>query len=467
MAEADVVIRNARVVTPAGVIRGGVAVKGEKISAVACDDGLPSAREVVDAGGKILCPGGVDSHVHIPLYEGRHRGDFAREGRAALAGGTTCVVDFVKRRAQDGFGLAKSYRDAVRRAGEEACVDFAFHVVVWDPEDVAEIGELVGLGVASFKHIMACCNGRPGIGTGLQYASFRQVARWRGIASVHAENEDIQSYWMAEMKGAGRSDPLGHALSRPVVSEVEAICRAVLMAEDAGCPLHVFHLSSGRGLEVINEARRRGVAVTTETCPHYLLFTREDLDRLGPFLQVNPPVKEDSDRRALWRGLQTGAVQAVVSDHYAPLREEKESGWTDIWSVEAGVPGIGTRAPLLMSEGVLGGRIGLERFAELISTGPARLFGLYPRKGAIVPGADADLVLWDPEAEMVLSAGCFGQTADWTPYQGMRVRGLPVLVLLRGRVVMREGRVDCPAGYGRHVPAGGGPEREAAGPVAG
>lgn len=449
MAKVDLVIRNARLVTPGGTVRAGLASKDGKIVAIGSDEMLPPADTVVDAGGSVVTPGGVDVHVHIPVDTNTHRGDFASETAAALAGGTTTVVDFVMRDANR--SLLQVFEDTLIKVGRLARCDFGLHAILCEPEDLEVIPRLAAAGVTSFKHIMADCDGIRGMDTGLQLASFRKLASLGAVATVHAESDELQQATIAELKRRGSKDPLSHALSRTVLSEVEAVTRAVLLAEEAGLRLHVFHVSSARACTVIRDAQRRGLRVTGETCPHYLLFTREDIRDKGPYLLVNPSLKGEEDRKALWEALEVGVLHAITSDHWAPLRREKEPGWVDCWKIEGGVPGIQTRCPVVMSEGAAKGRMSLERFVDLVATGPAKIFGLYPRKGALTVGADADAVVWDTQAEYVVTADTLMQTCDWTPYEGWVVSTVPRIVIRRGEVVYDNGRVLARPGSGSFV----------------
>ncbi|MEW6244092.1 MAG: amidohydrolase family protein [Bacillota bacterium] len=449
MRDFDLVIQNAFAVLEGGSQAVDIGIVDERIAALSAPGVLGGGKARYDACGNVVTPGGVDSHVHIPVGSGTHRGDFLTEGKAALAGGTTTVIDFVKQPGEN--GLTAAFSEKVEQVSRLAPLDFAFHAVIQHRGELCEIWRLAEMGACSFKHIMADCNGMTGMFTGLMFESFSVVSRVGGVATVHAENEEIQKVLIARMKAAGRSGPLDHAESRTVISEVEAITRAILLAQETGCRLHVFHVSSGEGARAVKAARERGVRVTQETCPHYLLFTRDDIRRLGPFLQMNPSLKSAADRETLWEGLEQGWVDAVVSDHYAPTRAEKRKGWEDIWSTEAGVPGLDTRAILTMNRGVLSGRITLERFVEVTATRPARIFGLYPRKGAIRIGADADLVVWENRPAKLAPRP--ESRVDWTPYEGMDVSALPRATFLRGRMVYDGRQVLAGEETGRFYPA--------------
>ncbi|MFW6381580.1 MAG: dihydroorotase [Bacillota bacterium] len=444
----DLLLKNGRLVNEKGIWSGNIGIKEGKIVALNSLSGDQTARKVIDLKDKIVTPGCIDAHVHIPVEEDSPRGNFFTEGRAALAGGTTMVVDFLKgkeRSLPETFAMNKEIID------ELAAVDYGFHAVILHEHDLEDIAALHDQGVVSFKHIMADCNGLTGLHTGFQYYSFQEIARVGSIATVHAESEEIQAYIIKKYKEENQKRPIDHARSRTILSEVEAISRSILLAEEAGTRLHVFHISSGRGAQLVKEARQRGLPVTGETCPHYLYFTREDVKEQGPFLIMNPSLKFAADRQQIWRLLRQGMVDMVTSDHYAPLKKDKESGWQDCWSVEGGVPGIETRTLLLAAREDLS----WSDFVRMTSFQPARIFGLYPRKGTIEIGADADLVVWQKE-ERELQPETLKQTADWTPFAGLKLKYVPYRVYLRGKQVYKEGEYTGKAGDGNYIPGKGG-----------
>lgn len=449
MSIVDMVIRNGKIFTPYGLVKAGLAIDEGRIVSIAKDPRLPKADRVIDARGKLIIPGGIDAHVHIYTGEKyRYREDFENGSKAALAGGTTMVIDFV------GFaGDPKKEFEEKKEIGEkESSIDFSLHADILNEKSINDIPMLAEKGVSSFKHIMANCDGPEYImPDGLILESFKKVGEVGGIASVHAENEEIRAYLVKKLKDSGRNDPLAHAESRPRICEDEAVSRAIIFAKEAGVHLHVFHLSSGNAVNFIKWAKSEGYRITCETCPHYLLFTQDDLKRLGPYLQVNPSLKHKSDREALWKALAEGSIDIVTSDHYAPLRSEKENGWENIWEVEAGVPGVETRLMLLMSEGVNKGRISLKRFVDALCTLPAKIFGFYPKKGIIHVGSDADIVIIDHEKEFKISADKLHHRADWTPYEGIKVKGIPILTIVKGKVMMEDGEVWGDPGYGNFI----------------
>jgi dihydropyrimidinase len=432
----DLIIENGLVITETGGIKANIAVKDQIIVAIYSGDIGLNSETRVDATGCIVTPGGIDPHVHIPEELGSKRGDFFSEGIAALFGGTTTVIEFLKsgeKNLQECFDFKKDITASI------SPLDFSFHALIYHQVDIDYIEPLYEKGISTFKHIMADCNGMTGLQTGFQYRSFQKIHEVGGLAIVHAENDEIQSYIKKEMIAKGLKHPKDHANSRTVISEVEAISRSILLAQETDIPLHVFHVSSRRGAETILEAKKKGLPVTGETCPHYLLFTRQNLPEYGPFLQINPALKELEDREKLWEYINDGTLKMVTSDHYAPLKSEKEPGWENCWTIEGGVPGIETRVPLLIGEGVSNNKITWDKLVSLTSTEPAKLFRLYPKKGVIRVGSDADIVIWENKPPVSLRLDHLHQTADWTPYEGKNIHEGPKAVFLRGEKVV-EGR---------------------------
>lgn len=446
----DLVLKNGTVITEQGVLHADIAIHGERIAGVFNGESGIDAKETIDVSGKIVTPGGIDPHVHIPDEPGHHRGDFSTEGKAALFGGNTTIIEFLKSDKKE--SLVENFHSKKRRVDDHVPLDYAFHAVIYHSWDIDAIEELYDLGIYSFKHIMADCNGMTGLQTGFQLRSFEKIHNVGGMAIVHAESDEIQSYIKKEMMEAGRKKPIDHAESRTIISEVEAISRSILLAEETGIPLHVFHVTSKKGTQKIEEASEKGLPVTGETCPHYLFFTRDNVHEYGPYLQINPALKYESDRRYLRKSIEEGGLSMVSSDHYAPLKWEKEPGWDDCWSIEGGVPGIETRLPLLIGEIVGKNIITWERFASLSSTEPAKVFNLYPRKGVIRVGADADITVWDPDAEKELELKDLHQTADWTPYEKLRSNRGPEMVFLRGKMLIKEKDFLGEEGYGSYLP---------------
>ena len=462
MASYDLIIKGGTVATAADTFRADVGVKDGRVTALA--DALTGAAEVIDAGGRLVLPGGIDSHCHIAQTSSsglETADDFESGTRSALCGGTTTIIPFAAQHR--GQSLRQVVRDYHARAAGKAYVDYAFHLIVSDPTEQVlgqELPALIKDGYTSFKIY-------------LTYESLklddRQVldvlacARAEGaLVMVHAENHDIIGWLTEKLLAAGRGAPKYHAVAHAAVGEGEATQRAIALSQIADTPVLIVHVSAREAMAQIAEAQARGLRVYGETCPQYLFLTAGDLDRPGfegAKYVCSPPPRSADDQEHLWRGLANGVFQVVSSDH-APYRYAGPAGkrahgtQVSFDKVANGVPGLEVRLPLLFSEGVGKGRLTLNRFVEVAATAAARLYGLYPRKGTIAVGSDADIAIWDPEKAVVISHERLHDNMDYTPYEGREVKGWPVLTLSRGRVVWRDGAVTGVSGGGRFLPCG-------------
>ena len=458
MARYDLVVRGGTVVNAGATADCDIGVRAGRI--VALGARLDAGRQEVDARGKLVLPGGVDSHCHIeePWTGGaRNAETFATGTTAAAFGGTTTVIPFVlQQKGQPlGPGVARYHRIA-----REALIDYSFHLIVSDPtpEVLAELPDLIAQGHRSIKVFLtydAMVLGDEG------YLEVLAVARRHGaLVTVHAENHAAIKWMTARLRAAGLTGTLQHAWSKPMVVEREATHRAIALAELLDVPIQIFHVSGAEAADEIARAQARGVKVFGETCPQYLVLTAQDLDRPdfeGAKFICSPAPRTAADQAALWQALARGTLGVVTSDH-APFRFDDPQGkkihGTDapFDQVPNGVPGIETRLPILFSEGVGRGRIGLERFAALGSTNAARLFGLYPRKGVLQVGADADIVVWDPDRKVTLGNAMLHHGVDYTPYEGMEVTGWPETTIAGGEVICHDGTLHAAPGRGRFLP---------------
>lgn len=445
----DTNIKNGRIVTPRGMYKGGISIERGKIVGISRDHNLPQADEVIDAEGNIVIPGAIDSHVHIHIPSLLHRENFKNGTIAAAAGGTTTIADFVhEARASTIPAFSKRKID-----GERLCtVDFFLHVYINNDKQIGEIPKLVDKGAFSFKAQMTSGGpgGLPWLDSGQLLDFFRAVRETGSIATVHAEDESICERLGSKMRKEGKKDVLSRAESRPSIAEAEAISRAIILAQEESCPIHIFHVSSGKGVDIIRSSRAKGERVTSETCPHYLLFSKLDFRKLGSHLNVLPTIKSRTDQQQLWSAIRDGTIDIVVSDHFAPLKKEKESS-KNIWEDDGGIPGIETRVMLMMSEGVNKNRISLDKFVEVLCTSPAKIFGLYPQKGIIQVGSDADIVIIDTKKELKIKAGNLHQNARWTPWEGKKVKGIPTHTIVRGKSIMKGREIYDEPGYGKFV----------------
>jgi dihydropyrimidinase len=449
----DKVIKGGTVVTAGDTYRADVGINGEKIVSIGTDLEAP---ETIDASGKYVMPGGIDVHTHLEMpFGGTVTADDWESGTtAAVCGGTTTIIDFA---IQD-FG--KSLRAGVDawfgRAEGKAAMDYAFHIIVRELKEshLKEMDELVREGITSFKLFMAY----PGVFMVDDATIFRALLRTKdngGLVCMHAENGGVIDTLVKRALAEGHTEPKWHALTRPMSAEAEATRRAIALAEMADVPIYIVHLSAGDAMEEVRRARERGFPAYAETCPQYLFLSYEDYERPGfegAKFVMSPPLRPKGNEERLWNGIQTDALQAVSTDHCSfCMKEQKELGKNDFSKIPNGVPGIETRLMLLHDGGVRKGRISLNRFVELVSTRPAKIFGLYPRKGSITIGADADILIWDPKAKWTISAKTHRMKVDYNPYEGREVTGVPAKVLLRGQVVVEDQKFTGKVGQGKFI----------------
>jgi allantoinase len=458
MSKAGLVIRNARVFTPEGWFHGGIAASGGVIVAVGEDGSLPPGEETVDAAGRPLLPGLIDSHVHIRAPGREDREDFYSGTCAAAAGGITTILEMPV--SQPGVASASILRRRAEIAARDAVVDFGLYGGA-GASNIEEIPGLAEAGAVGFKTFMhAPPKGREPeyeglhvIDDGALLAVFRAVAKTGLISCVHAENNELVERGIAEMRAAGRADATAHSLSRPPLAEIEAASRVILLAREADCRVSLCHVSLPETALMARRARFGGQEVRIESCPHYLLLTEQALSDLGPYAKINPPLRSEADRAGLWRCLEQGWIDYLSSDH-APFTEaDKEGPGGDIFAVPAGAAGIETMVPVLADEFMRETGEGLCLLVRMCSLNPALIFGLYPRKGVLQPGSDADCVLLETERPTVLRREMMKSKSRGSArlYDGWEVSGWPVLTVVRGQIVMRDGQVTARRGSGRMV----------------
>ena len=462
MTALDLVIRRARVATAADVFDADIGVAGGRV--VALGQGLPAAAREIDAAGRVVTPGGVDAHCHLdqPMAPPvRMADDFDTGTRAAACGGTTTVIPFAAQ--EKGASLRAAVADYHRRAEGKAHVDYAFHLIVSDPTPAVleqELPALIGEGYTSFKIYITYDDLKLDDG---QILDVLAVARAHGaMAMIHAENADCIEWLTRRLEAAGRTAPRFHAHARPMLVEREATHRAIALAELVDVPILIVHVSGREAVEQIRWGRAHGLPIYAETCPQYLFLTAADLgiddSYLGARCVCSPPPRDAGNQQVIWDALVDGLFTVFSSDH-APFNydspEGKKPGGEEVpfRHIPNGLAGIETRMPLLYSEGVLGGRLTLEKFVELTATNPAKAYGLHPRKGTIAIGSDADLVVWD-EREFVLTNAMLHHAVDHTPYEGHTLRAWPALTLTGGEVVWDGLRFHPRAGRGRFLRCG-------------
>ena len=457
MSELELVVAGGTVVTASEQFRADIGIAGGRVVQVGM--GLQAAR-VVDAAGLLVLPGGVDSHCHIEQLQeagGADEETWESGSRAALAGGTTTVVSFSTQ--FKGRPIGPSLAEYRRRAAA-AMVDYAFHQIITDPTDavLAELPAIVNSGVRSFKAFLTYDPLRLDDG---QFLRVLAAARRLGaLVTVHCENYDAIAWRTEALLAAGLTAPKYHAWSRPAVVEREATSRAIALAELVDQPIQVFHVSCPEAADEIERARRRGLRVWGETCPQYLVLSAASMDRPGfegAKFMCSPAPRDAAATAGLWEAMRLGTLDVVSSDHsgwsYEGPRGKGVNGRDAVFrDIPNGVPGLASRLALLWSEGVATGRISPSDFVRLTATRPAQIFGLFPRKGSLMPGSDGDVVLWDPARRVTITNALMQHAIDYTPYEGLEVTGWPVATLRRGEMVMQDGRVQAQPGGGRYLP---------------
>jgi dihydropyrimidinase len=456
-----ILIRGGTVVTASGEVAADVLVEGERIAALAAP-GTEEARSwasaadrVLDATGRYVLPGGIDVHTHMEMpFGGTFSADTFETGtRAAAWGGTTTIIDFAVQ--AKGTSLLATLDKWHAKADGNCVIDYGFHMIVSDVNDTTlkEMEACIGAGVNSFKMFMAY----PGVfyaTDGEILRAMHKAAETGAMIMMHAENGIAIDQLVARALAQGRTDPLQHGLTRPPELEAEATSRAIALAKVTGSPLYVVHLSAAEALEAVTHARDTGQNVFAETCPQYLYLSLDDLARPdfeGAKYVASPPLRPREHQRSLWRGLRTNDLSVVSTDH-CPFcfAEQKELGRGDFSKIPNGIPGVEHRMDLL-HQGVAAGELSLARWVEVAATTPARMFGLYPRKGVIAPGSDADIIIYDPRATQTLSVTTHHMNVDYSAYEGFAITGRVRTVLSRGHVVIDDGEYHGVTGHGRFL----------------
>lgn len=441
----SILIRNGTLLLPQGPLQADLRVEGGLIAQIG-PQLPPGDSRILDAAGRLVFPGFIDTHTHFEMNKGTPRetaDNWATGTRAALAGGTTCVLDFAEPRR--GHSLTSALDAWHGRADGRSSCHYGFHMTIkdWDARIRAELRDMTAAGVTSYKVYLAYDNLK--VTDAVAYKVLRAVAQEGGIVGCHCENGDLVNMGIRAMHAAGRFGPEAHPASRPAAVEAEAVGRWLAIGEMAGCPVNIVHLSTRRGLELVRAARGRGQACYVETCPQYLLLD-ESRYRLPEFegakFTLSPPLRTAADQAALWEALAGGEADTIGTDHCSfDFHGPKQLGRADFAAIPNGIPGVEHRAVLLYTYGVAAGRISAHQMMRLLSENPARLFGMYPRKGALAVGSDGDITILDPAACGTITAGSQYQNVDYTPYEGMPVRCGVSHVLLSGEEAVRDGRV--------------------------
>jgi dihydropyrimidinase len=451
-----VLIQNGTIVNADSSVYADLLIDGATIKEIRAGIPASTAQTVVDARGLLLLPGGIDAHTHLdmPFGGSKSADDFETGTRAAAIGGTTTIVDFAIQAR--GTKMRTALDTWWKKAEGKACVDYGLHMIVTDLPDAGleDMDDMVHEGVASFKLFMAYPNVLM-VDDATIFKALRQTAKNGALICMHAENGSVIDVIVQQALAEGKTAPIYHSLTRPTVAEAEAVHRAIAMAEIAGVPVYIVHLSSEDALNQVREARDRGLPAFAETCPQYLLLSLEDVADIGwegAKYVFTPPLRERRNQTKLWDGLRADHLQVVSTDH-CPFcfADQKALGKDDFTKIPNGGPGIENRLQLLHHHGVGQGNFSINRFVELVSTAPARIFGMYPKKGVLAEGSDADLVLWDPAEDYTISAATHHMRVDYSMFEGFRVRGNARDVYSRGELIVSKGEFIAKPGRGDYL----------------
>jgi allantoinase len=438
-------IENAKILFANRLTTAHIVVEDDKIKSVGSRKPANTDRRI-NADGKLVLPGLVDGHAHLhdPAYTNRE--DFTSGTVAAAAGGITSVVEMVLTTPVDSPERIQAKIELGKRM---SLIDFSLHAGMMNQDNLQNIPLITKLGVRSFK-TFTC---KPYyVNDHTLMSLLRETSMNNSILDVHAEDEQTSNENFDKLRAEGRKDPMTHAEWRPNIAEERAISKLVDYTGNIGARAHVSHMSTKEGVAIIKRAKRKRVRMTAETCPHYLTFTRKDMKKQGPYLKMNPSLKGPGDVAALWAGLHDGTIDIVTSEHAPGERSEKEVGWTDIWKAWGGVPAIETLLPVLLSEGVNRRRITLSALQKVCCESPAKIFGIYPRKGSLCRGADSDLVIVDLKMKRKVRAEDLHYKVGWTPYEGWTLQGWPILTIRRGQILYEDGQVVGKPGSAEFLP---------------
>lgn len=451
----DLVIKNGLVVTPQGIIRGGVAVRGDKIIQVGADDMLPKANMEVDAKGNYVLPGIIDPHVHVGrAEESDFISQFKTESACAAIAGVTTFVSFVR------YGEILQprlpfYKKGIELGNANSYIDYKFSAYMFSEEQLKEIPQLIEEGIYSCKVFLSLSpetakkRSYLPVNYGFLYRVMEEQVKAGPPAMIqaHCEEPTIIDMLAARLEGQGRTDFAAHLESRPGFTEAMTVFNLGMLAWERKAQIYIVHVSAKESVDVIKYLRNMGARIYAETCPHYLTLTGDN--PLGVLTRIEPPLRTEADNAALWKAVSDGTIDTIGSDHVPLMRKQKETD--GVWKGTPGVGGTGTMLPIMLTEGLNKGRIKIERLVQLMSENPARIFGMYPKKGAISPGSDADIVIIDPKREWTITAEAIKSRSDFSIYEGKKAKGRAIKTFVRGKLVAEEGSMIEAPPHGKFV----------------
>ena len=452
----DLIVKNGKIVTPRSVYKADIGVKNGIVTSISANLPSKSTGKVIDAKTKLILPGLIDAHTHLREPGTEHRETFETGTKAAAAGGLTTVFEMPI--AKPPVSTEENFKYRHKIVDEKAVIDYGLYGGA-GKDNINHLESIWRAGAIGFKTFMI--NPPPNreeeywglyvTDNSQLFNVLRKVAITGLVSAIHAEDSSLVGMLIDELQSAGRRDPKAHLESRPNFVEELAVYAVATLGDIVGVNVHVSHLSTREGLEIIKKAKRQGQSITAETCPHYLLHSEEDMNKLGPLAKINPPLRSKIDVETLWQGLRDGSIDVLASDHapYAP--HEKLEGYNDIWKSQSGSPQLETTLPLMLTK-INEGHLSIQRLVEVMSENPAKIFGVYPMKGSIQVGSDADFTIVDMKKETIIDPSVmYSKARDLTPYNGWKVKGVPVKTVVRGAVVMDEGEIIGEIGYGKIV----------------
>lgn len=454
----DTIIKNGTIVTASDTYKGDIGIKDGKVVQIGLDL-EDSGKKIIDVGDKYIFPGGIDPHTHMDMPFGGtfSSDDFLTGTKAAACGGTTTIVDFAVQ--PKGKTLKETTKIWREKADNKACIDYGIHIAITDMNDeiLEEMEEVIKEGYSSFKLFMTYEGMRVEDDTLMR--ALMKARDKGGVICVHAENHYVIDYFIKKLLKEGKTEPKYHAISRPELCEGEAAGRAIKLAEICGAPLYIVHNSCEASVSEIERARKLGYPIMGETCPQYLLLSYENYEEEGfngAKYVMSPPLRDKKNWEHIWKALSKDTLQVVATDHCPFFMEQKRMGIDSFNKIPNGAPGVELRMSLMYTYGVLEDRISLQRFVEVTSTNAAKIFGMYPQKGTIAVGSDADLIIFDPNKEIEIKEENLNENVDYTPYEGFKLKGYPVMTLLRGEVIAKNGKFVGQKGVGKFVKRGKG-----------
>jgi dihydropyrimidinase len=459
----DFIIKNGKLVIPkVGIINAGVAVENGKIVGISKNSHLPEADKTINAEGNFILPGIIEPHSHLGNYA-PFMDDLKTETASAAGGGVTTLCSYLKiLKMPEPYCKAEShlqiFEDIKKIVEQNVVTDFVFHLLMTSSRQIEDINKSVRHGISSFKYIMGFTGeeakqlGIASLPDGDIYRGFVETSKHRdknAVICIHTENVDIINIFRKSLVEKGRKDLAAWTDSRPDFNEVDSFYKVAFFAEQTKCPLYIVHVDNGLTLGLIKEAKQKGLTVYSETCPHYLAFTKND--DFGILGKIAPPLRDKNNIQSIWNGIQNGTIDTIGTDHMGGILKKDKLGKGDVWSALSGFPGVETMLPFMLSEGVNKGRISLERLSEICSYNTAKIFGLHPRKGTISIGSDADLTIIDLHKKIKVSPEVLHTASDFTLFDGWSFEGWPILTMVRGNIVMENGDIVGKPGTGKYL----------------